>query len=797
VGKSRLVYEFTHSHRTQGWLILEAGSASYGKATSYLPVIDLLKAYFKVHDREGHREIREKITGKLLTLDRALESILPTLLALLDVPVEDAVWLALDPPQRRQRTLDAVKRLLLRESQVQPLLVVLEDLHWIDSETQAFLDGLVESLPTARLLLLVNYRPEYQHGWGSKTYYTQLRLDALARASAADLLLALLGADASVERLKPVLIARTDGNPLFLEESVRTLVETGALTGERGRHRLVRPLDAVEVPATVQAILASRIDRLAPEDKQLLQTASVIGKDVSLALLLAIAGLTEDDVRRGLARLQAAEFVYETSLFPEPEYTFKHALTHEVAYGSVLHERRRALHARVVDALEAIHGDRVNEQAEALAYHAYRGERWEKGARYARCAGDEAAARSAHRQVIELCQQALRALERMPETEWRLREEIELRYGLRNAHLAAGDLQPIPANLQQALTLAEALDDTLWRSEIMSGLGHYHWLVRELPRAFDLAQRALDLAEPTGNIGTIALARGVLGRAHWARGEYAAAVALFSRNVAVVRGKPPGDMRTIPAIPAVVDQRWLAQSLAELGSFEAAVAVAREAVHTADTMNHPYSLVNALSALGLVLLRSGHFVEAIGLLERATEVTSAFGFRDFVGTCRALLADAYASAGRRDDAGAIFDATNVSREHSVFNLTRLAQAALAAGALSQAREYADAGLARSREQMAGGDEAWNLYVLGAINASEHPISTAVAEDHYRRGLARAEDLGMRPLVAHCHLGLGQLYGRTDQREKAREHLALATTMYREMGMRVWLGQAEWATPQLG
>src|SRR5687768_14329496 len=209
VGKSRLVYEFTHSHRTQDWLILEAGSVSYGKATSYLPVIDLLKTYFKVHDHEAHREVREKVTGKLLTLDRTLELTLPALLALLDVPVEDTQWHALDPTQRRQKTLDAIKRLLLRECQMQPLLVVFEDLHWIDSETQAVLDSLVESLPTARLLLLVNYRPEYSHGWGSKTYYTQLRLDALLPESANELLLALLGTDTTVEMLKLVLIART------------------------------------------------------------------------------------------------------------------------------------------------------------------------------------------------------------------------------------------------------------------------------------------------------------------------------------------------------------------------------------------------------------------------------------------------------------------------------------------------------------------------------------------------------------------------------------------------------------
>ena len=284
VGKSRLVYELTHSHRTQDWLILEAGSVSYGKATSWLPVIDLLKAYFKVHDRESHREIREKVTGKLLTLDRTLEPTLPALLALLEVPVEDdAKWQALDPAQRRQRTLDAVKQLLLRESQAQPLLVVFEDLHWIDAETQALLDGLVESLPTARLLLLVNYRPEYQHGWGSKTYYSQLRLDALPPESAGELLSALLGDDPALEPLKRLLVRR--GNPFFIEESIRTLVETGALTGERGAYRLTRPIQAIEVPATVQVILAARIDRLPADDKQLLQTASVIGKDVPFVLL--------------------------------------------------------------------------------------------------------------------------------------------------------------------------------------------------------------------------------------------------------------------------------------------------------------------------------------------------------------------------------------------------------------------------------------------------------------------------------------------------------------------------------
>jgi class 3 adenylate cyclase len=374
VGKSRLYWEFTHSHRTEGWLIIESSSVSHGKATAFLPIINLLRTYFQIEAGDDARKIREKVTGKLLSLDRALDSSLPAVLWLLDVPVEAPQWQRLDPSQRRQRALEDVKRLLLRESQVQPLLVLFEDLHWIDAETQALLDGLVESVPTARLLLLVNYRPEYQHAWCGRTYYRQLRIDSLPPESAEELLEALLGNDVGLQPLKELLLERTEGNPFFLEESVRTLVEARALTGKRGVYRLAKAPQTLQIPATAQAILAARIDRLSPEDKRLLQAASVIGKDVPFVLLLAIAELPEEDLRSGLAHLQAAEFLYEARLFPDLEYTFKHALTHEVTYNGVLRERRRDIHARVVDAIEQLYAGRLGERVERLAHHAVRGE---------------------------------------------------------------------------------------------------------------------------------------------------------------------------------------------------------------------------------------------------------------------------------------------------------------------------------------------------------------------------------------------------------------------------------------
>src|SRR5262245_25343501 len=459
VGKSRLVYECVHAQDTQDWRVLESASVSYGKATPYFPVIELLKRYAQIEDADDPRTRRARVTGQVLTLDEALQDTLPPLLTLLDALPEDSPFRQLEPTQRRQHTLAALKRLLLRESQEQPLLLVFEDLHWIDAETQALLDSLVESLPTARLLLLVNYRPEYQHGWGSKTYYTQLRLDPLPPASADAFLHALLGDDPSLAPLVPLLITRTEGNPFFLEESVRTLVETGVLVGEPGVYRLASPLEGLQGPATVQAVLAARIDRLPPEEKRLLQTAAVIGTDVPFALLRAIADLPEEALRRGLAHLQAAEFLYETLLFPASEYTFKHALTHEVAYGSLLLERRRVLHARLVEALEALALGRVAEQVDRLAHHAVRGEVWDKAVAYCQQAGARAHDRAAFRDAVASFEQALQALAHLLEDGDNRVLFIELRLVLGGALQALGEYGRCLALLGEAEALTRGPDD--------------------------------------------------------------------------------------------------------------------------------------------------------------------------------------------------------------------------------------------------------------------------------------------------------------------------------------------------
>ena len=622
VGKSRLVYEFTQADVPRTWLVLEGASVSYGKATPYFPVLDLLRRYMHLEERDEARTIRAKVTGHVLTLDAALQDIIPALLALLDVAPDDSPFLQLDPAQRRQRTLDALKRLLLRESQVQPLLLVFEDLHWIDAETQALLDSLVGSLPTARLLLLVNYRPEYQHSWGSKTYYAQLRLDPLPPASAAEVLAALLGDAPSLAPLTQLLMARTEGNPFFLEESVRTLAETGILVGERGAYRLAQALPTIQVPATVQAVLAARIDRLPPEEKTLLQTAAAIGTEVPVPLLQAIAELPEAVLHRGLAHLQAAEFLYETRLFPEQVCTFKHALTHEVAYGSLLHERRRVLHARIAETLEKMVGDRVAEQVERLAHHALRGEVWDKALAYCRQAGEKAMARSAYREAVEYFEQALSALPHLPEQRDTREQAIDLRLALRSALRPSGDSGRILAYLREAESLAEALDDPRRLAQVSVFLSRpFLHSVGAYDQAIAAAQRALALATASGEVVLHAQANQCLGTAYHAQGDYRRAIDCFRQTVASLDGARRRERfgQVIPARRALPCPACLVPC--RVGHVRRGPGLfGEEGLRIAEAVAHPASLMFASWGIGLLALRQGDLPRALPLLERAVGI---------------------------------------------------------------------------------------------------------------------------------------------------------------------------------
>ena len=821
VGKSRLVWEVTHSHRTLGWLVLESGSVSYGKATSWLPVIDLLKAYCGIGPRDDARSIREKLTGKLLTLDRKLEPDLPAFLSLLDVPVEEESWRALDPPKRRRRTLDALKRLLLRESRQQPLLLVFEDVHWIDSETQALLDGLVEGLPTARVLLLVNYRPEYTHVWGSKTYYTQIRIDPLGEDSAEALLDALLGTaravgdDGRIEGvrgagllhdLKKFLIERTEGNPFFLEESVRTLVETGALVGERGAYRLAAEVAGIRVPATVQAVLAARVDRLPADEKRLLQTAAVIGKDVPFALLRAITveavgpaardSFTEEDLRVGLAHLQAAEFLYEASLFPALEYTFKHALTHEVSYGSLLQERRKALHARIAAAIETLYADRLAEHVERLAHHAQRGERWDKALSYSRQAGHKGVARSANREAVTFFEQALSALEHLPETRGTLEQAVDLRLDLRQPLLPLGELEQILGHLRRAESIAETLNDQRRLARTLCWLAYsYSFTLGDNERAIETGERALAIGRALEDVPLRALATFYLAFPRWQRGDYRQAIDGLRWIVVNLKGELIHERFGMTGYPSVLARGLLAWCLSDVGEFVEGRTCAEEAIGIAEALDQPFSQAVLRTWLGQFYLGQGDFRTAISLVEQSRTLVERWGLPRVGANTASLLGVAYVLDGRAADglsfleegAAQLASETGASETRAA---VLLCEGFLLAGRFEQAVELASRALNGSRRRKQRGYEAQALRLLGNIAAHRDLPDAGEAEARYRESLALAEELEMRPLQAHCHLGLGKLHRRAGRAHEACTELSAAVEMLRTMGMTFWLPEAE-------
>ncbi len=795
VGKSRLFHEFTRSHRTQGALIIHAGSVSYGKATPYLPVIDMLRSYFKVEDRDDPRTVREKVTGKLLTLDENMRPALPALAALLGAADDDPGWRALDPSQRRQLILNSIRHFLLRESQLQPVLLVFEDLHWIDSETQVLLDSLIESLPATRILLLVNYRPEYQDTW-SKSYYTRLRLDTLARVNASELLDALVGTNPGFTALREMLVKSTEGNPFFLEESVRTLVETKMLIGHPGAYELVGSIANVRIPSTVQSILAARIDRLPPEEKQLLQAASVVGKDVPLALLQAVAEMPEGELHGALAHLQGTEFLYEAQLFPDIHLSFKHALTHEVTYGSLVSERRRALHLKILAAMEGHYCDRLSEHVEQLAHHAVRGEDWARALSYLRQAGARAVERSGNREAVRYFEQALASIARLPESQDLDAQAIDLNLELRSVLTALGDLDRGLERLNDARALSERIGDHHRLGWTLGCLTDCYRQRGQYDKAIDAGRHALSAAEANDDREVHILATHYLAGTYTYTGEYEQAANFARQTLESLADERPWTLLGQPGLPTSQARTWLAASLAELGRFSEASICAHEALRIAEEARHPYSQVVAAEGAGYSHLRQGDLTHAIRVLERGVAICEATETAYLSPFVTSLLGSAYCLSGRVSEGLPLLeravDTAEVMRIMIIRSMlvSALADGYLLAGKPLKAIDLAERALDLAREHGERGYEAWTLKLLGDIEAHTDRDESERAEDFYRQASTLSDRLEMRPLTAHCHFSLARLYRRTTRLQEGADLLDDAMARYRTLGMPYWLQRAE-------
>jgi class 3 adenylate cyclase/tetratricopeptide (TPR) repeat protein len=813
MGKSRLVHEFTQHQLRPDWLVLEGASVSYGKATPYFPLIEMLRHYFQIVDGEGSENIREQVVMHILELDKVLKDAIPPILSLLGALPEDGHpsaalaqfkevvdamdrYLSMDPQQRRRYTLNAVKRMLIRESQRQPLLIVFEDLHWIDSETQTFLDSLIESLPMAHILLLVDYRPEYSHGWGDKSYYTQLRVDPLQPTSAEELLHYLLGGHEDLVPLKQLLIHRTEGNPFFAEESVRSLVETGFLVGEKGAYRPGLKIDEIRIPGTVQNVLADRIDRLPFEEKRLLQTAAVIGVIVPLPLLRAVTKLPEDDLHRYVSHLQTAEFLYETNLFPEMEYAFKHALTTEVAYGALLHERRTLLHGLIVKALEEMTENIPHDHLEKLSHHAFQGELWDKAITYSRNAGAKAMSNSAFLVALSSYERAFQALEHLPESREKLERQIDLHLDSRNALFLLGDLARIAEHLHAAESLVETLGDRLRMVRVFNFLNSYYGLTGDPELAIRFGQRASALISESDGPVLSVMTDYYLGAAYNKLGQYSQAINVLKRAIRSLVGDLRHGQIGTAGYPAVTCRGHLVQCLAAMGQFREGVSYAEEGIQIAEEVGDASVLVYVNCSLAFLYLLKGDLDKAIPILERALTTCRLSNILVYIPFVSSRLGFAYMNADRVIE-GLPFLEQGVEDSASVGRLAFLSlstawlsEGHLLLGHLEKADVLAERALKIAKEHKEHAHEAWALKSLGDVAMGHKPPKTQHAESCYRDAFAVSLELGMRPLQAHCHLGLGKVYAAVGAVEEARAEMAAATDLYRSMEMNLWLVRAD-------
>jgi predicted ATPase/class 3 adenylate cyclase len=595
VGKSRLFYEFKLTSHS-GCLVLEAFSVSYGKASPYLPLLELLKTYFQIGSQDDERARREKVLGKVLGLDRTLEDTLPYLFTLLGIEDPTAALQQMDPQIRRGRTFEALKKLFLRESLNQPLILSFEDLHWIDSETQGVLDSLSESIASAKILLLVNYRPEYRPEWGQKTYYTQLRLAPLGPEEAEELLSVLLGSAPNLKAVKHLILEKTDGTPFFMEEVVQTLVEEGVLVGGRGNYRLEKAPTALHISPTVQGVLAARIDRLAPDEKVLLQQLAVIGREFPLSLARQVVSQPEAELYRLLSSLQHKEFLYEQPAFPEVEYLFKHALTQEVAYGTVLQDRRRALHERTAQALEALYQFTLEDHYSELAHHYSRTENTQKAVSYLQLAGQQAAQRSANTEAVALLTEAVALVHQLPAAPEHARQELTLQTTLGPLLFATkGYGAPESESAwTRAYELCQQLGETSQPFPVLWGLQQFYTARADYRRAREYGEQMLSLAQRLQDSSLLLWAYKELAEVSFCLGECLTAKTYSENSVALY---DPQQRRAQTFVygedPAVATLPFYSLSLFLLGYPDQALRKSREALTLARELAHANSMAFA------------------------------------------------------------------------------------------------------------------------------------------------------------------------------------------------------------
>jgi class 3 adenylate cyclase/tetratricopeptide (TPR) repeat protein len=803
IGKSRLVQVLKDHVAHEAHLCWECRGVSYYQHTPLYPLTACLQHWLQWQPGAAPAAALAQLERRLTQAQLALPETVPLFadLVALPLPAERYPPRLLPPEQQRQGTLDAVLALLGALTAQHPVLVIVEDLHWVDPSTLELLTLLLDQAPTLRLYTVLTCRPPFQPPWGFRTHLTPIVLNRLTRPQVEDMLGGLLGGHRLPAGVREQIVAQTDGIPLFVEEVTKAVVEAGHGTAVPPQDEGNGPIPAVAIPATLQEALMARLDRLG-RVKGVAQLGATLGRQFSYALLRAVAPLEEARLQRDLATLVAAELLYQRGQPPQALYTFKHALIQEAAYESVLQRVRRQTHHHIVEVLEAHFPAMLATTPAVLAYHALRGEQWEKAVAYCRQAGDQAVARSAHREAVAAFEQALGALQHLPENQDTLVQAIDLRFDLRQALIPLGEYGRSFNYLSEAERLAEALGD---QNRLGWATGHMincFWVRGDYDRALASVQRARTIAVTLEDLALQARMHFYLGQVYHSLGNYQQAIDVLRWNVAALTGELLREHLGMPALVSVLSRNWLVRCLAELGAFAEGTTLGDEAIQIAEAVDHPFSLIEAYSSVGLRSLRQGDLSTAIAMFERGLGICQVANIQLLAPYVASDLGATYALAGRLPEAlplleQAVAQATATGRVSNLsFWTVQLGMGYLLAGRLEDALPLAQQALAFTRTHGERGYQAHALRLLGDIHAQHQPPDVTPVEAHYQEALALAEALGMRPLQAHCHRSLGTLYGQLGQEQPARAALGTAIALYRAMDMTFWLPQTEAALAQV-
>lgn len=787
VGKSRLFFEFKTKLQSE-WRVIDAFCVAHGRGSAYLPIVELLRDYFGITGDDDAAGRRDKIAATALALDPALHEVLPYLNALLEGTADNESLAGMEPHLRKARTLEAVTRLLLAEAARQPLAIVFEDLHWIDEESQELLDLLAEAVAGTRILLLVNYRPEYSQRWTDKSWCTRLKLESLGGETADELLSVLLGDDRALSPLKDLIVETTGGVPFFMEETVQALFDEGALERRGGKVYLMRPLNSLRIPPTVQAILAARIDRLKTDEKNLLQTLAVLGREFVLSLARAVAGKSEHELERLIDQLKRGDFVYEQPSMTDVEYIFKHALTQEVAYNSVLLERRKQLHENVGRAIEMLYSASLEDHLAELAHHFSRSVNQIKAIEYLRLAGSQAMSRGALVQAIRDFEAALDLIKALPPGTERDRLELAQLSPLGTASIAIrGYASPaVGPVFRRARELCERIGTPEQLFAVVWGNFAWHVVRGEMGLALDIAKESIVLAERFDDPGIWMEALFLVGVTQFYRGDFVDALAQYEKGLSRYDNRERTRLwaMRVGEDAGVTHRCYTALALWHLGYPDQAMRAIAETKKLALEIEHPFSLAYAQHHASWLYHRMGLPAEMLRSSEESLETATEHGFALFQATATIYRAAALLLEGRVQEAlPLITSGLEAYRRTGAgmalpYYLSILADACTQAGRFDEAR----AALDQAIEVAHANDELCQLAELHRLKGElliRDGAQLDAAEAEFHRAIETAQGQSSKAWVLRASTSLARLYAKTGRAGEGEQILRTAYESFTE------------------